>query len=297
MWGTGSNDNDTIPSQFAKLTNENVLNLGESSYLSFQEYVHLSILLAKGLKPKKVVFYDGVNESYYCNTNNKQFPSHSRVERWGEYIGDYPNLMKKYNELKNIIKENKLENVFKTVYEYLKSPYDVIWRLSFSDKVIGRTLSSKRANMNTSIPMREYLKTENYKNCDTSEIKLRKASETTVNTWLMAHNLLQAIGIKFYVFLQPTSQISRSTLNLDYLIDEQKQRIANEEDSYKARYEATKREWYKKCEAHNACDSFYDISTIFDHLNEDIYIDAVHIGPEGNKLIAKEIQKILIEDE
>ena len=41
MWGTGSKDSETIPSQYARFTGENVWNLGESGYNSFQEFVHI----------------------------------------------------------------------------------------------------------------------------------------------------------------------------------------------------------------------------------------------------------------
>ena len=44
MWGTGSDDENTIPSIFAKETGKTVLNLGESGYNSFQEFIQLQIL-------------------------------------------------------------------------------------------------------------------------------------------------------------------------------------------------------------------------------------------------------------
>lgn len=298
MWGTGSDDNNTIPSHFASLTGENVLNLGESSFLSFQEYIQLSMLLAKGLKPKKVIFYDGVNDSYYCNTNNTQFPTHSRVGKWTSYISGYPRIKAKYKKLLKKQKSNELtdsiRNNIRNLYVYVTSPYDEVYQQFFSKKVIGNTRVSKNNKFNTDTKMSMYIQKNKYKNCDVSKDKLKKASSTTVNTWLMVHDLLSAIGVEFKVFLQPTSQISRNSLNLDYLIDKKKQLIADEEKSYKAQYEAVKKEWYLKCGSHKACDSFHDISGVFNNLNENIYIDAVHVGPRGNEIVAKAMQKTIM---
>jgi hypothetical protein len=297
MWGTGSIDAQTIPSIFAKKTGEKVLNLGESSYSSFQEFVDLSVLLAQGFTPKKVVFYDGVNDSYYCNTNNKQFPSHARVEKWTQVISEYPKLVQKYEKLKNQVKTNTYEDSIKTnirdVYEYIVSPYKVAYQLYFSGKIIGRINNQKSNPFNIDIPMEEYTKKSKYKNCDTNKEKAKEAAEMTVNTWLLVHDLLKSRNIKFYVFLQPTSQISKGKVNLDYLIDVEKQIIVDTEDSFIAQYGAIKKEWSLKCELHDACASFYDISTIFDNLDENIYVDAAHVGRNGNAIIAEKIKEAL----
>jgi hypothetical protein len=297
MWGTGSTDVQTIPSIFAKTTGEKVLNLGESGYLSFQEFTDLSVLLAQGFTPKKVVFYDGVNESYYCNTNNNQFPSHSRVEKWTQSTSEYPKLKQKYKKLKNQFKTNKYEDSIKAnirhIYEYVVLPYQATYQLYFSGKIIGRINNQKTNTFNIGRPMEEYIKKGKYKNCDINREKAKEAAEITVNTWLLAHDLLKSRNIEFYVFLQPTSQISRSRLNLDYLIDVKKQLIADTEGSYIAQYNAIKKEWSSKCELHDACASFYDISTIFDNLDKNLYIDAIHVGPNGNAIIAEKIKESL----
>ena len=297
MWGTGSDDKNTIPSHFAKLTGENVLNLGESGYLSFQEYTQLTMLLAKGHKPKKVIFYDGVNESYYCNTNNNQFPTHSRAEKWEEYIKNYPKLQKKYTKLKKKVKLNAMDDSItrniNLLTQYFELPYVMMYKKIFDKTVIGADTTSEVNPLNVDIPMKEYTKKRKYKNCDLSLEKVTKATETTVNTWLMAHDLIESMGIEFYVFLQPQSRVSRSVLKLDYLIDRDKQRIADEEDSSKAQYTSIKKIWLEKCELHKACDSFFDISNIFDGMDKPIYIDAVHIGPTGNEIVANKISKLI----
>ena len=77
MWGTGSTNETTIPSFFSTMTGERVWNLGESAYNSFQELIQLQRMLANGYTPKVVIFYDGVNDSFYCNANVKSLPTHA----------------------------------------------------------------------------------------------------------------------------------------------------------------------------------------------------------------------------
>ena len=74
MWGTGSNDNNTIPSIFSQLNNVSVINYGETGYLSIQSFNLLNTLVIQeklDLKNKVVIFYDGVNNvATNCEINN-----------------------------------------------------------------------------------------------------------------------------------------------------------------------------------------------------------------------------------
>ncbi|MEM8932655.1 MAG: SGNH/GDSL hydrolase family protein, partial [Acidobacteriota bacterium] len=69
MWGTGARDDATIPSLVARRLDQrglpvDVVNFGESGYVSTQEMILLLRLLQTGDVPDVVVFYDGVNDSY-----------------------------------------------------------------------------------------------------------------------------------------------------------------------------------------------------------------------------------------
>ena len=72
VWGTGADDKNTIPSLIEKLTNISTLNLGESGYNTTQE---LNLLLKELVKhkPKKIIFYDGVNDVGKCMKNLNYF--------------------------------------------------------------------------------------------------------------------------------------------------------------------------------------------------------------------------------
>lgn len=66
LWGTGSDDKNTIPAIFSKITagKYRTLNLGESGYREFQSYLMLLQEINKGLKPDVVISYAGANEIY-----------------------------------------------------------------------------------------------------------------------------------------------------------------------------------------------------------------------------------------
>lgn len=72
IWGTGSNDKNTIPSLIEQFTKIPTLNLGESGYTSTQELNLLNKEFIKH-KPKMIIFYDGVNDVAKCFVNRNYF--------------------------------------------------------------------------------------------------------------------------------------------------------------------------------------------------------------------------------
>lgn len=69
MWGTGARDSFTIPALVAKeLRNRGiraeVINFGETGYVSTQEVIALLLQLQRRNIPDLVVFYDGANDTY-----------------------------------------------------------------------------------------------------------------------------------------------------------------------------------------------------------------------------------------
>ncbi len=69
VWGTGARDDHTLPSALARALHRRglaveVVNLGESGYVSGQELAALLSELRRGPPPDAVVFFDGVNDVY-----------------------------------------------------------------------------------------------------------------------------------------------------------------------------------------------------------------------------------------
>jgi hypothetical protein len=78
-WGTGADDDRTIPSEFIKLNPEYVgYNFGETGYVAHQS---LNVFLKRyfeGFRPDVVVFYDGVNDVWNKCRYEMGAYSHSR---------------------------------------------------------------------------------------------------------------------------------------------------------------------------------------------------------------------------
>ena len=75
LWGTGAPDESTIPSIVNKHLGKNydIINFGESGYVSTQELNFLLERLTNNDIPDMVVFYDGVND-IYAGTYNPGIP-------------------------------------------------------------------------------------------------------------------------------------------------------------------------------------------------------------------------------
>ena len=87
IFGTGSSDKQTIPSHYNQLSNDNVFNFGETSWNSRQSLNLLINLIADGEFPKKIIFYDGVNDVLtFCRTEIKNLPSHAYVNKIREKL-------------------------------------------------------------------------------------------------------------------------------------------------------------------------------------------------------------------
>ena len=62
-FGYGVADYETIPSYLEKLEKNKVINFGRGYYYSAQENILLTQYLKLGIKPIKVIFFDGMNET------------------------------------------------------------------------------------------------------------------------------------------------------------------------------------------------------------------------------------------
>lgn len=72
--GTNARDTFTIPSLLARAVegrgiNVEIINFGETGYVSTQEVITLLLQLRQGNVPDIVIFYDGVNDTYSAYRN------------------------------------------------------------------------------------------------------------------------------------------------------------------------------------------------------------------------------------
>jgi lysophospholipase L1-like esterase len=90
MWGTGSRDAYTIPSQLADVLHRqcvraNVVNFGQLGYVSTQEVLALVLELREGNVPDVVVFYDGINDVTSAIHNGFPGIPHNEHRRRAEF--------------------------------------------------------------------------------------------------------------------------------------------------------------------------------------------------------------------
>jgi hypothetical protein len=173
MWGTGTDDNGTIPAIFDKLTTAyRVTNYGESGYISRQNLETLINLMNEGKAPKTVVFYDGVNDvQILCNQGfTHTVNGHHEEQHLREMVAD------------------RQSRKSSRVYYYLIDP--IVEAFGFGDHPAGR----------------EYI-------CALDKAKAQAVAETLVRNWEIAHQLVTAYGGRFFAFLQPVAFVGHPKID------------------------------------------------------------------------------------
>ena len=90
-WGTGARDNFTIPSFISRILNlekglnVDVVNFGQSGYVTTQEVILLLKLLQNGQIPDLVIFYDGVSDSFSALQNHEAGIPQNEFNRYSEF--------------------------------------------------------------------------------------------------------------------------------------------------------------------------------------------------------------------
>ncbi len=281
MWGTGSDDARTIPSYFSKLTGENVLNLGESGFNSFQELLQLQILMSQGYYPKEVVFYDGVNDGYYfCNNDSEERLRHPYTSRWSNLQKDLRG-EKEEPEIKSIVNTQAFRQ---KIVSFLLRPLRY-----FQSRELAQENRAKQVSIT---PLSSFKPEKYYLSCDDPK-NASEAARITLSSWRFAALILKKYDIPVWFVLQPTATYNPERYSLDYIIDYQKQAIVNEQASYKGYYTALKKDFYSSCEMYDDCSQFIDFSQLFDELNEPLFIDTCHVSPKGNEIVTTVLQAYL----
>lgn len=117
-----------------------------------------------------------------------------------------------------------------------------------------------------------------------------ESKENCFGNWLSNIRNMYAIakerGIKFFCFCQPWLG-SKEGKN----INEKSMLLSIQQKELNVRMKKSFREYMVKDK--NIPDYIYDFSHIFDKTN-DVYLDYSHVGEEGNRIIAREIEKIIL---
>jgi len=251
MWGTGARDALTIPALLATELRSRgikveVVNFGETGYVSTQEVITLLLQLQKGNIPNLVVFYDGGNDTYSAYQQGIAGLPQNEYNRAKEF-----NLTKRLPEIKRIVVKDTINNLA---------------TVRFTKALLRR------------IGMR---KTEQK---DEPDYDKGRIVEEAVNLYLNNLELVKSLAVSYkfkYIFYwQPT------IFGKNKLSDYEKAEYAREQhlekffkETHNILREKTTHPRYEK--------TFYDLSAIFSHVEEPVYIDWIHLSERGNATIAQ----------
>ena len=256
MWGTGSSDDQTIPSQYHLITNKNVYNFGESGWNSRQSLNQLLNLIGDGYIPNQIIFYDGVNDVIHgCRSEIKEIPSHS-----------YEELMKR-----NFANKKDEIKLIRKIRDFILEPY----------LAIGKKLSL--------VNKKNVEEKETY-DCDTNTNKSKLIAKHLVNNWHVAFLIAKQHDSNFYGILQPT--IYTSNVKFEYFHKSNKNEVLYLEKQYASVYPEIILEMKRQCiKNQEFCKSIINGSNWMKS-KENIFIDFCHISGKGNKIIANNISKL-----
>jgi hypothetical protein len=242
MWGTGANDEGTIPSQFAALTGMRSENFAEAGYTAHQSLMFLVQLLQEGHRPDLVVFYDGANEvAIKCVT---------------ELTPDAHML------------EAKIDHLLK---ERVLSPTSINHYLAPAWQVAGRVKSV----LTGVAPVEGF-------NCHRDANKAARIADNVLRDWQMAKRIVESYGIKFIGILQPVVYFSRT----------RRDHLQNIAFLMPPLMEAQFRTVYPLIEQRMPeASGFYDLTSVLD-VDQYVYVDFVHLSPNGNRLVVARIAEI-----
>lgn len=116
-------------------------------------------------------------------------------------------------------------------------------------------------------------------NCVTDRTKAKSIASMMISNWEMAHDLVEARGGRFIAILQPsafTSKTRKEHLKLDKVLEENFVMVYSE---LKQLIGKKKHPW------------IVNLTASLDH-DDYIYIDFCHVSPNGNELIAKDIDSV-----
>ena len=177
MWGVGSSDEGTIPSQFSAITGTRSENFGERGWTAHQSLMQLIQLIQDGHRPDLVVFYDGVNEVFFKCDRRHNPDSHA----WESQITSF---------ISEPVKSSSFTHYF--------APIEAL--AGRIQRAISRALGAEQTN--------DYAA-----DCHQKPAKAKTIAENLIRDWQIAKQLVTAYGGEFIAVLQPVSFYSQTRVD------------------------------------------------------------------------------------
>jgi hypothetical protein len=264
MWGTGSPNWDTIPANLQKGLEKLrqgpvcVMNFAESAYVSTQDVIMLLVQLRSGNVPDLVLFYNiggDVSSAYQSGR-----------------AGAIQNLDQVAARFEKRREPSTFVDQLRNTYSY-----------ALIDELMGKlTIANPQQEEPTPSELVTY---------ESMRIDVAKLSDLIVQDYFgnyeIVSGLAQKYGFKYFFFLPPRLLMGNKPLTAE----EQEMKHRTEIDVafsklYAAVYQAIERESSKY-------QNFYSMAHIFDRYDSLIWIDAAHVTPIGNQLIAARMLDVI----
>ena len=236
-----------------------VRNFGSEAYVSNQEVLLLTELLKSGQRPEAVVFLDGFNDSYCLWNAQRPDNSNCRVLAEVSVLGDASGLA-------HWILPGKVSEALQTFPPYFSSGRPLV------HGALGREGAIIAVQM-------------------TPE-EVRRGAAAILNNYERNTHLVQRMasvyGFRAFFFWQPS--LYRTAKKLDWHERAALQLFSQGADSYALPYV---RASYQLAEERGQDGNFVYLGNLFDGLAEPVFADTMHLGPEGDRLVALSIAKYM----
>ena len=253
IWGTGARDDYTIPSFLAKQLADHgvsaeVINFGESGYVSTQEVLTLLLRLQRDDIPDLVVFYDGFNDTFMTYQGRDVGAAMNESHRRAEF-----NLLKDPSRIRT--------EFLKQIPEYLQG--------------FTRVASGLRRRLGDSSDSATWP--------SLSEVDEQRLSDAVIQNYDANIRIVESLGASYgfacRFFWQPDVFTKLAPA------DSESARISQQQGC-KRFFLATHAKVRHRQVLSNQSD-FEDISAVFDDVRGPVFLDFAHVTEEANRLIAQ----------
>jgi hypothetical protein len=265
MWGTGSPDWGTIPANLQKGLEKMrqgpvcVVNFAESAYVLTQDIITLLMQLQSGNIPDVVLFYNVEGDAYAA------------------YQGGRAGIIQNLDQVAARFEKGDKPP---TLVDWLRrtSSYSLI------DSLVDKLRIAKpKQEGPTPIQLVTY---------ETMGINLKKLSDSMAENYFGDYRIVDALsakhGFKYYFVLPP-----HLLLGGDKPLTLEEQQMKREAESDPA-FEKLFRAFYQTLERESSrYQNIYSMVDVFDHYDSLIWIDAGHVTPTGNQVVARRILDII----
>ncbi len=259
LWGSGSPDNATIPSLLAEEYARHgrpvcVRNYGEMAWVSTQEVIKLLLELKRAQqKPDLVVFYDGANEPLLPYQSDA-IDGHQNLDRIRAVFDQ--SIAERDGSFAWLLKSNTAQLLNRSA----------AWLgLGRRDAALADRYRSNRASIEalTRVSVRSY-----FQNIET------------------VHMLASGHGFGYAFFWQPVLYLDKKPLTSEEvgILESERRMLPGLDEVYRNSHALVAGERRR---------NFHDLADAFHDQRATLYIDALHVGPEGNRVIAKRVYDVL----